>query len=133
MEFFLDILNDSATPVAAGGYGPDGLAGFLPGQGISQPGEVDLIAMELVGQVDYAATALGGTLPDPFLVIWDSNFQVVDYGDNSFALGPDPLLQFRAPFTGTYFVGVTDITGGTGDYTLTVSPAGPPVFFGGFP
>ncbi|MGK7894532.1 MAG: hypothetical protein AB4372_13125 [Xenococcus sp. (in: cyanobacteria)] len=38
--------------------------------------------------------------------------------DDSFLFGTDPFTNFRAPVTGTYFFGITDLNGGTGNYTL---------------
>jgi hypothetical protein len=135
--FFADVVNDSLAPVPAGGYGPSGLNDSLLGQGISQPFEVDLISMTLAGGVDYAVTVFGlstfgGSLPDPYLLIFDPNGQLLAYQDNSFIFGSDPFLEFRAPVTGNYTFGITDVNGGIGDYTLVADAAGPPIFFGEF-
>ena len=95
----------------------------------------DFYQVELIGGIDYVATALGaanagGTLQDPYLVLFDSAGNTIDSADNSFALGSDPLFQFQAPSSGTYFVGVSDNVG-SGSYTFVLDQAGPPVFFGG--
>jgi hypothetical protein len=105
---------------------------------ISAPSELDLFPVDLVGQVDYVASVLGastagGSLPDPVVGVFDGAGNLLAVNDDSFALGLDPLLQFTAPTNGTYYVGVTDLTGGVGDYTLVVDQAGPPVFFGSLP
>lgn len=102
---------------------------------------VDFYQVELIGGVDYVGSALGasnlgGTLQDPLLAVFDSQGTLLQFEDDSFALGEDPLLQFRAPASGTYFVGVSDIsvlegTSSGGSYTFTFDQAGPPVFFGG--
>ena len=98
---------------------------------IGTPGEVDLFTYDFIGQVDYVASVLGasnvgGTLPNPEVGIYDSAGTLLASNDDSFALGADPLLQFTAPFTGTYYIGVTDPTGGIGSYTLVVDQAGVP-------
>lgn len=95
----------------------------------------DFYQVELIGGVDYVATALGaanagGTLQDPYLVLFDSVGNPLDLADDSFILGSDPLLQFQAPSSGTYFVGISDKLG-SGSYTFVMDQAGPPVFFGG--
>lgn len=95
----------------------------------------DFYQVELIGGIDYAATVLGaanagGTLQDPYLVLFDSAGNSIDSADNSLVLGSDPLLQFQAPTSGTYFVGVSDNLG-SGSYTFVLEQAGPPVFFGG--
>lgn len=95
----------------------------------------DFYQVELIGGIDYVATALGaanagGTLQDPYLVLFDSAGNPIDSADNNFILGSDPLLQFQAPSSGTYFVGISDNLG-SGSYTFVLDQAGPPVFFGG--
>ena len=98
---------------------------------ISSSFGVDVIARNLIGGVDYVATALGasnagGTLADPFVAVFDAAWNLVDLSDDSFALGEDPFLQFSAPSTGTYFFAVGDSSGGTGSYTFTASQSGVP-------
>ena len=99
-------------------------------------GDYGLFEVELIGGIDYVASALGvsnagGTLRDPLIGLFDSTGSLLTYQDDSFALGDDPLLQFRAPTSGTYYFAVVDAVGGTGSYTFTYDQAGPPVFFGG--
>ena len=104
---------------------------------IGTPGEIDWYSHPLVGQVDYAISVLGAsngnTLLDPAVVVYDGAGNFVTSGDDSWALGKDPLIQFQAPSTGTYYIGVFDMTNSVGSYSLVVDAAGPPVFFGGFP
>lgn len=95
----------------------------------------DFYQVNLIGGVDYVATALGasnagGTLQDPFIVLFDGAGNPLEIADNSLALGSDPLLQFQAPASGTYFLGVSDNVG-SGNYTLVFDQAGPSVFLGG--
>ncbi|NEO33216.1 MAG: hypothetical protein F6K36_22880 [Symploca sp. SIO3C6] len=121
--FIFDNLGDSLAPIPAGGYGPSGLNDSLFRQGISQPFEVDLIPVTLAGGVDYSISVFGqstfgGSLPNPYLAIFDGNGQFLREIDDSVLFGADPFTNFRAPITGTYFFGITDLNGGTGDYTL---------------
>jgi hypothetical protein len=135
MFVYDDLTNPNGVPYPADSYGPDALNGNLPGQGISQPFEVDLIPMDLAGGVDYAALVSGlslggGSLPDPYLEIYffdntSQTFHLIDEQDNSSLFGSAPYIEFNAPFTGTYYLGVTDVAGGTGDYTLAFSASGP--------
>jgi Bacterial pre-peptidase C-terminal domain len=105
---------------------------------IEAPGDLDLYSVDLVGGVDYVTSVLGastagGSLADPAVAVWDSAFNLLAFNDDSFALGLDPMLQFSAPANGTYYIGVTDLFGGTGDYTLVADQAGPPIWFGSMP
>jgi hypothetical protein len=105
---------------------------------IDAPFVPDWYAVDPVGGVDYVASVLGattsgGTLPDPELAVVDEFGNVYAYNDDSFALGLDPMVQFSVPTSGTYFVGVSDVSGSTGTYDLIVDAAGPPVFFGSMP
>lgn len=64
-------------------------------------GDYDLYQFNLIGGVDYVVSALGvstagGTLRDPAIAIYDGNLNLIAQGDNSFALGADPLVQFSA-------------------------------------
>ncbi len=99
-------------------------------------GDSDLFSFNLIGGIDYVATALGasnlaGTLRDPAIQVFDSNFNLIAQGNNSFALGSDPLVQFKAPGNGTYHFQVFAADGGTGTYEFVADQAGVPVFFGG--
>lgn len=104
---------------------------------IGTPGEIDWYTYPLVGQVDYVITALGAsngnTLLDPAVAVYDSVGNFITFGDDSWVLGEDPMLQFKAPYTDTYFIGVFDMANSTGSYSLVIDQAGVPIFFGGFP
>ena len=121
--FVIDNLGDSLAPIPPGGYGPSGFNDSLFRQGIAQPFEVDLIPVTLAGGVDYTInvfgrSTFGGSLPDPYLAVWDGNGQFLGEVDNSFLFGADSSTTFRAPASGTYIFGITDLRGGVGDYTL---------------
>ena len=90
----------------------------------------DYYQVELIGGVNYAAsvygeTMQGGTLRDPFLVLYDSAGNILEIADDSFAFGLDPLLQFQAPTSGTYYLGVSDNVG-SGSYTFSIDHGGVP-------
>lgn len=99
---------------------------------LGTPGEVDLFsAPNLVGGVDYVVTVLGasnagGTLADPAVAILDGAGNAIAFNDDSFALGDDPMLTFKAPVSGNYTIAVGDLTGGIGTYTLVFDQAGAP-------
>ncbi|AFZ29670.1 peptidase domain protein [Gloeocapsa sp. PCC 7428] len=98
---------------------------------ISTPGELDIFPVEFIGQVDYTISALGsstagGTLADPIVGVFDSAGNLLAYQDDSWALGSDPMLQFTAPVSGIYYIGVADAIGSTGTYTLVYDQTLPP-------
>ncbi|MGH2414879.1 MAG: PPC domain-containing protein [Microcystaceae cyanobacterium] len=98
---------------------------------IDTSGEIDWFPIDLIGGIDYVAAALGssnsgGTLQNPALLLVDGSGNLLTYADDSFALGSDPLLQFKAPSSGTYFLGVADFTGSVGSYTVSFDQAGVP-------
>lgn len=104
---------------------------------IGTPGEVDWYTYPLIGQVDYVITALGAsngnTLLDPAVFVFDSAGNFITSGDDSWVLGEDPMLQFKAPYSDTYSIAVLDMANSTGSYTLIVDQAGVPIFLAGFP
>ncbi|PIG92706.1 DVUA0089 family protein [Gloeocapsopsis sp. IPPAS B-1203] len=98
---------------------------------ISTSDEVDFFPVEFIGQVDYTISVLGasnagGTLADPMVGIFDSAGNLLAYQDDSWALGYDPMVQFTAPTSGTYYIGVADAIGSTGTYTLVYDQTLPP-------
>lgn len=129
----------------------DEILGAQPGVNINtkdaivqfaETGVVDIYQESLVGGVDYVIGAFGastgGTMLNPAVLIFDSSGRHIatqlDGGMTGFG-GPDPLFTFKAPGLGvgqteTYFIGVFDEAQSGGQYTLSVEPAGPPVFFG---
>ena len=96
----------------------------------------DYYQVELTGGVNYAAavygeTMQGGTLQDPFLVLYDGAGNVLEIADDSFAFGSDPLLEFQAPADGIYYLGVSDNLG-SGSYTFSIDHGGVPTSLTGF-
>ena len=83
-------------------------------------------SISVSGEFDWFRLDLIGSLRDPAVFLADSQGRIINWMDDSFALGSDPLLQFRAPSSGTYYLGVGDLTGGVGTYTLVFDQAGVP-------
>ena len=102
-------------------------------------GDYDVYRVELTGGFNYAATVLGasnlgGTLQDPYVQVYDSQSRELLYQlDDSQILGYDPLLEFQAPFSGTYDIVVGGIGENSGSYTFTVDHGGVPTYLSGLP
>ena len=85
---------------------------------------------ELIG-----AEGGGGTLPDPWLLLHDSNGSFLT-GNNNAGGSLDSLLSFTAPARGNYFLSAeSNVSTDLGSYTLTASlvpvqPPGPSSEFG---
>jgi serralysin len=90
-----------------------------PDSRIDARGEIDLYQVQLTaGQHTvsvHGASSGGGTLHDPAVIVYDQNGNVVSYQDDSSG-SLDPTLHFNASSAGTYYIGVTDLYGGTGTY-----------------
>lgn len=105
-------------------------------------GIVDFYQETLVGGVDYAIGAFGastgGTMLDPAILVYDSSGILIDVqldGGMAGFNGLDPLFTFQPQGLGvgqtdTFYIGVFDEAMSGGQYTLSVEPAGPPIFFG---
>lgn len=119
-------------------------------------GDYDVYQVDLIGGVDYFATALGqssagGSLQDPYIEIYDSVSGELLYDvDDSTISGVDPVLgsmlndaldypipqlgstsldpsfTFQAPYSGTYDVVVGGVNGSSGSYTFDLDQAGIP-------
>jgi hypothetical protein len=104
---------------------------------IATPNSVDLHEVDLIGGVTYAflaagSTEGGGTLHDPVMGVFSSDFKTAFTVQDNSILSLDPLILFTAPATGTYGIAVASAEPGhVGSYHLDVTPAGPPVTFGG--
>ena len=95
----------------------------------------ELLGAPAIAGVDYTASVLGasnlgGTLPDPALIIIDDFGNQIAFNDNNFALGSDPLItSFSIPFgtiNPSFNAVVVDLTGGTGSFTVVADQAGVP-------
>ncbi len=99
---------------------------YAAGDGtIGAPGEIDLYPVELTGGLTYAAHVAGvstggGTLPDPAVYLLDEYGYALGSQDDFYFVqwGYDPYWEFEAPYTGTYYIGATDLYGGTGSYMV---------------
>ena len=91
-----------------------------PDSRIDARGEIDLYQVQLTAGHHtvsvYGASSGGGTLHDPAVIVFDQNGNVVGYQDDTSSGRLDPTLQFSASSAGTYYIGVTDLYGGTGTY-----------------
>lgn len=120
-------------------------------------GDYDVYQVELIQGNDYFTTAIGvngegGTLPDPYIEIYDSEtgellFEVDDSrisGVDSTLLSMidlpntglgvtsyDPLFTFQAPYSGSYNVVVGGVGESSGSYTFDLDNAGVPISLGG--
>lgn len=96
---------------------------------ISHAGDRDWVRVELTAGEVYAIalSAAGsgvGTLPDPYLRIYDQNGNLITFNDDG---GPsyDSLLNFTATYTGTYYIAAgawNDAS--TGTYEMSVTSIG---------
>jgi hypothetical protein len=85
----------------------------LPGN-ISKVGEVDTYLVDLVGGVSYTIEVLGA-LPNPTVAVGIGGETTV------VPVEPDPG-QYTPLTSDTYVIGVSDLTGETGDYELEINP-----------
>ena len=95
---------------------------FAQGNGVIEAfGEIDVYPVELTAGTTFTlgvsgASTGGGTLLDPTLLFMDANGALLGYQDDSQVTFLDPYADFVAPYTGTFYIGVTDLSGGTGSY-----------------
>lgn len=92
---------------------------------IDEAGDVDWFAVELQSGQQYAIDLEGaptdmGTLPDPYLFLFDGAGTELDWNDDGGADFNSRLL-FTPPTTGTYYVGAGAFGSAVGTYTLTVA------------
>ena len=109
------------------GYGiADGL--------IDAPGDSDWFALDLAAGASCTFEVLGasnggGDLADPVLTVYDTYGNPVAQNDDFVTIGPDgfptvdpdPLLDFAAPTSGTYYLGVSAYGEATGSYAAVVT------------
>src|SRR4051812_44343788 len=107
--------------------------GSVSGQ-LEVPGDRDWFRVQLVAGHQYSITEEGwdsgnGTLPDPYLRLYDVNSSLVAQNDDS-ATSSDSLIGYLATQTGTYYVAAGSfVDGGAGSYVVTLtdtSPNSPP-------
>jgi hypothetical protein len=120
---------------------------------INFAGDYDVYQVELIEGNDYLTTAIGvngegGTLPDPYIQIYDSDTgELLLEVDNSRISGVDstlismidlpnsglgvtsydPSFTFQAPYSGSYDVVVGGVGESSGSYTFDLDNAGVPV------
>ncbi len=100
---------------------------------IEAPGDEDWFGVTLTEGETYqlevlGATNGGGDLADPVLTVYDAGGNIVAGADDFETTGPDgspvldldPLLEFVAPASGTYFLGASAYGEAAGSYTVSV-------------
>jgi hypothetical protein len=116
-------------------------------------GDYDVYQVELIGGNDYLTTAIGGngeggTLPDPYIQIYDSEsgellyqlddstisgvdstlVSMIDLPDSGLGITSyDPSFTFQAPYSGSYDVVVGGVGESSGSYTFDLDNAGVPI------
>jgi hypothetical protein len=77
-------------------------------------------------RVEVVADRIFGSRLDSFLYLVDDDEDVLATSDDSFNGSLDSFIDFRAPYTGIYFIGVTDSEGRSAsdfDYVLSIAPS----------
>ena len=96
----------------------DGFSGTL-----SAAGDRDWVAVNLTAGTLYETTLIGDTLSDPYLRIYDSSGNLVDFNDDNNGL--DSGLTFTAGYTGTFYLSAgayADLYSGTYVMSITEVP-----------
>ena len=101
---------------------------------IDAPGDSDWFALDLAAGGNYVFEVLGasnggGDLADPVLTVYDTYGNALAQNDDFLSIGPDgfpkvdldPLLDFTASASGTYYLGVSAYGDATGSYTAVVT------------
>ena len=81
---------------------------------IEYEGDEDFFAFNAVEGETYQISVELGTLPDPWLMLYDTDHEELTYNQASY-------IVLEAPSSGEYYVAVWDNYYSTGTYTLTVS------------
>ena len=116
-----NVFNNTATTLTLGENFTANASGEL---GI--PGDKDVFVMTLDEGIVYQLNAqgvssAGGTLTDPYVRIFDSAGQLLDFNNNG-GLGTDARFYFVSPATDAYYIEVSSSdTAGMGTYALSVA------------
>jgi serralysin len=98
----------------------DGFSGTL-----STEADRDWVAVTLTAGSVYEISLIGGTLVDPYLRVYDSSGNLVDFNDDNSGL--DSGLTLTAGYTGTFYLSAgafPDITyDNTGTYVMSINEA----------
>ena len=92
---------------------------------IGSVGDEDWFAVEMQAGVAYTIALSGsdtgwGSLPDPYLWLYDPNGALIDQNDDD-GETLNSRLAYTPAMSGTYFIGAGAFGGNTGSYDLTVS------------
>jgi hypothetical protein len=100
-----------------------------PRQDRIRPGDdIDYFKVQLKDNNLYTFEAQGSqngsnTLYDPEIALFNKNGSIIDIVDNF--NGRDPLIQYRADKTGTFYLGVRSVTQEPGPYRIRYDLADP--------
>ena len=108
----------------AGTDGVIGIGDSVAGD-IGHEGDSDWFAVELAAGQSYAidlegAATGGGLLSDPYLELFDSDGEVVDFNDDG-GEGLNSRLIVTPDRGGRYYIGAAAFGGATGSYTLSIA------------
>ena len=86
---------------------------------VDYPADADLFVFDAVGGELYQIDVALGTLADSLLVLYDADGWQLAYNDDHEG-SPASRIVWKAPSSGSYYIEVFELGGGTGSYTLTV-------------
>ncbi|MCA8906594.1 MAG: PPC domain-containing protein [Rhodospirillaceae bacterium] len=97
---------------------------------IEVPDDEDWFALQAEAGMSYRIDMEGtptnaGSLPDPYLYLYDSSGMEVDWNDDG-GEAFNSQITFTPDAPGTYYIGAAAFASNTGTYTLTVSEFVPP-------
>lgn len=109
----------------AGTSGEVWVNGYTTGT-IDSEGDADWFAIYLYGGDSYRFELLGeesgyGTLADPYLILRDSNGWYEASNDDAGFFDHDSRIDYRADYSGWYYLEAQAFSHGTGSYTLVAS------------
>jgi|GEM_PF-967819 len=87
---------------------------------IGSPGEIDFFSVTLIAGQSYhfSLTKTGkSALPDPYLELYNNQGNIVIHDDDSGG-SRNSLIEFRATYTGTYYLGARDYSSDMGSYKI---------------
>ena len=113
-----DYAGDTSTGAAIG-------VGEAVSGDVGHEGDQDWFALDLTAGQTYAidlegAATGGGTLSDPYLELFDSDGQAIDFDDDS-GDGLNSRLIVTPELDGRYYVGAAAFGAATGSYTLSLA------------
>jgi hypothetical protein len=101
---------------------------------IGYPDDIDYFAFKATAseyiRIETIADRVFGSFLDSYIVVFDDDGSPLYSNDDGYAGSGDSFLRFVAPYTGLFYVGVTDFAGlgapSGFDYVMNLAPADPP-------